>query len=129
MNGPGSSKIWARDTPSSVVLALIFFKPPQAIVALVPKAGSLGEHRVAVAAKPLRAWGSSVVRCQKTLPVVPGELTLRRTNPHPAVKAVGCAKGSTIKVGWQGRRPADDDVTPCGVARRLSLLLSLQNGM
>ena len=25
-NGPGSSKIWARDTPSSVVLALIFFK-------------------------------------------------------------------------------------------------------
>ena len=66
-----------------------FFKPPQAIVALVPKAGSLGEHRVAVAAEPLRAWGSSVVRCQKTLLVVPGELTLRRTNPHPAVKAVG----------------------------------------
>ena len=74
-----------------------FFKPPQAIVALVPKAGSLGEHRVAVAAEPLRAWGSSVVRSQKTLPVVPGELTLRRTNPHPAVKAVGCAKGSTTK--------------------------------
>ena len=42
-----------------------FFKPPQAIVALAPKAGSLGEHRVAVAAEPLRAWGSSVVRCQK----------------------------------------------------------------
>ena len=97
MNGPGSSKIWARDTPSSVVLALIFFKPPQAIVALVPKAGSLGEHRVTVAAEPLRAWGSSVVRCQKTLLVFPGEITLRRTNLHPAVKAVGCAKGSTIK--------------------------------
>ena len=96
MNGPGSSKIWARDTPSSVVLALIFFKP-QDIVVLVPKAGSLGEYRVAVAAEPLRAWGSSVVRCQKTLPVVTGELTLRRTNPHPAVKAIGCAKGSTTK--------------------------------
>ena len=55
----------------------------------------------------------------KTLPVVPGQLTLRRANPHPAVKAVGCAKGSTTKVGWQGRRPADGDVTPRGVARRL----------
>ena len=33
------------------------------------------------------------------------------------------------KVGWQGRRPADGDVTPCGVARRLSLLLSLPIGM
>jgi len=72
----------------------LFFKPPQAIVALVPKVGSPGEHRVAVAAEPLRAWGSSVVRCQKTLLVVPGELTVRRTNPHPAVKAVRCAKGS-----------------------------------
>ena len=30
-------------------------------------------------------------------PVVPGELTLCRTNPHPAVKAVGRAKRSTTK--------------------------------
>ena len=43
----------------------LFFKPPQAMVALVPKVGSPGEHRVAVAVEPLRAWGSSVVRCQK----------------------------------------------------------------
>ena len=27
----------------------------------------------------------------ETFPVVPGELTLCRTNPHPAVKAVGLA--------------------------------------
>ena len=127
MNGPGSSKIWARDTPSSVVLA--FFKPPQAIVALVPNVGSLGEHRITVAAEPLRAWGTNVAWRQKTLPVVLGELTLRRANPHPAVKGFGCAKGSTTKVGWQGRRPADGDVTPCGVARRLSLLLSFPIGM
>ena len=102
MNGPGSSKIWARDTPSSVVLALIFFKPPQAVVALVPNVGSLGDHRITVTAEPLRAWGTNVAWRQKRLPVVPGEPTLRRANPHPAVKAVGGAKGSTTKVGWQG---------------------------
>ena len=106
-----------------------FSTPPQPIVTLVPNVGSLGEHRVAVAAEPLRAWGSNVAWRQKTLLVVPGELTVRRTNPHPAVKVVGCAKGSTTKVGWQGRRPADGDVTPCGVARRLILLLSLPIGM
>ena len=68
-----------------------FSKPPQPIVALVPKVGSLGEHRIAVAAEPLRAWDTSVARRPKTLPVVPGELMLCRTNPHPAVKAVGLA--------------------------------------
>ena len=129
MNGPGSSKIWARDTPSSVVLALIFFKPLQAIVAPVPNVGYFGDHRITVTAEPLRAWGTNVAWRQKTLPVVPGELTLRRANPHPAVKAVGCAKGSTTNVGWQGRRPADGDVTPRGVARRLILLWSLPIGM
>ena len=53
--------------------------------------GSLREHRIAIAAKPLRAWDTSVAWRQKTLPVVPGELTLCRANPHPAVKAVGSA--------------------------------------
>ena len=32
-------------------------------------------------------------------------------------------------VGWQGRRQAEGDVTHCGVARRLSLLLSISIGM
>ena len=68
-----------------------FSKPPQPIVALVPKVGSLGEHLVAVAAKPLRAWDTSVARRQKTFTAVPGKLMLCRTNAHPAVKAVGLA--------------------------------------
>ena len=33
------------------------------------------------------------------------------------------------EVGWQGRRPADSDATHYGMARRLSLLLSLSIGM
>ena len=74
-----------------------FSKPPQPIVALVPNVGSLREKRVAVAAELLCAWGTSVARHQKTLLLLLGELTLRRTNPHLAVKAVGCAKGGTTK--------------------------------
>ena len=61
------------------------------MVAFVPKVGSLEEHRVAVAAKPLRAWDASSARCQETFPVVSGKLTLYQTNAHPAVKAVGLA--------------------------------------
>ena len=74
-------------TPSSVELALIFSKLPQPVVVLVSNMGSLGENRVAVAAKPLRAWDPSVARRQKTFPVVSGKLTLCRTNAYPAVKA------------------------------------------
>ena len=65
-----------------------FPKPPQPIVALVPKVDSLWEHRVAVAVIPLRAWNASVARRQKTLTAVPGKLPLCRTNAYPAVKAV-----------------------------------------
>ena len=32
-------------------------------------------------------------------------------------------------VCWQGRRPTNSDLTHCGMARRLSLLLSLPIGM
>ena len=90
MIGPGSSKIGpviyiVRCTRAD------FSKPPQPIVALVSKVSSLQEHRVAVAAKPLRAWDASVARRHKTFPVVPGKLTLCRSNAHPAVKAVGPA--------------------------------------
>ena len=46
---------------------------------------------MAVAAKPRRARDTGVARRQKTLPVVSGELTLRRTDSHPTVKAVGLA--------------------------------------
>ena len=89
--GPGSSKYRSRHTLIRRRTRAEFSKPPQPIVALVPNVGSLGEHRVAVAAEPLHAWDKSVARRQETLSVVPGELTLCRTNPHPAVKAVGLA--------------------------------------
>ena len=95
--GPGSSKYRSRHTLIRRRTRAEFSKPPQPIVALVPNVGSLGGHRIAVAAEQLRAWDTGVARRQKTLPVVPGKLTLCRTNPHPAVKVVGCAKGSTIK--------------------------------
>ena len=45
-----------------------FSKPPQSIVALVPKVASLAEHRVAAAAEQLRACGTSIARRQRTLP-------------------------------------------------------------
>ena len=63
---------------------------------------------MAVAAEPLRAWDTSVARPQKTLPVVQAELTLCRTNPHPAVRAVSCAKGSTTKGRLAG--PTDGEM-------------------
>ena len=44
-----------------------------------------------VAAKSLRVWNTSVVQRYKTFPVVLGELTLCRTNPRLAIKAVGLA--------------------------------------
>ena len=53
--------------------------------------GSLGEYRVAVAAKPLCAWDASVARRQTTVTVVLGKLILCRTNAHPVVKVVGLA--------------------------------------
>ena len=65
-----------------------FSKPPQPIVAPVPKVGSLGEHRVAVAAKPLRVWDAGIARRQQTFAVDPGKLTLYRNNVHPAVKGL-----------------------------------------
>ena len=91
MIAPGSSK--KTDQIYSILrrTRADFSKPPQPIVALVPKVGSLGEHRVAVAAKPLRAWDARVARRQKKFTVVPGKLTLCGTNAHPTVEAVGLA--------------------------------------
>ena len=91
LDGPGWSKTRTRYTLSSVVLSLIspsHHNPPSP---LAPNVGFLGEHRVAVAVKSLRAWDASVALRQKTLAVVPGKLTLCRTNAHPAVKTFGLA--------------------------------------
>ena len=68
-----------------------FSKPPQPIVALVPKVGSPGEHRVAEAAKPIRAWDASVTGRQKAFGVFPGRFKLCRANAHPTVKSAGLA--------------------------------------
>ena len=89
MIGPGSSKTRTRYTPSSVALALIS-KPPQPIVALVPKVGSLGEHRIAVAAKPLHAWDASV----------PAPKNVRRCSGKAHAVPRQCASGG--KGGWFG---------------------------
>ena len=90
MIGPGSSKKRTRYTSSSVVLALIFPSHHKPSSPLYQK-GSLGEHCVALVAKPLRAWDASVADRQKTFAVAPGKLTLSCANAHPAVKAVGSA--------------------------------------
>ena len=68
-----------------------FSKPPQPIGALAPNVGSLGEHRVALAATPRRAWDARVARRQKTFTFVPGKLAQCHSNAHPVVKAVGLA--------------------------------------
>ena len=65
--------------------------PPHPSVTAVPKVASPGEHRIVVATEPLHAWDTSVARRFKTLSAVPGELTLCRPNPHPALEAVGLA--------------------------------------
>ena len=38
-------------------------------------------------------------------------------------------RGSTTKVGWQDRRPADTDAAHCSMARRLRMLFLLPVGM
>ena len=53
--------------------------------------GSLGGHRIVVAAELLHPWNTCVARGSQTFSVVPGEVALCRTNPHPAVKVVGLA--------------------------------------
>ena len=62
------------------------------------------EHRVEVAARPLRALDVSVARHNKTLAVVPRKHKLNRGNAHPAAKAVvfavlvwsACLKTQTV---------------------------------
>ena len=69
-----------------------FSKPPQPIVALVSKVSSLGEHRVAVAAKPLRAWDvSKRSRAPRNVRRCPGKV-------HAVTRQ--CASGG--KCGWFG---------------------------
>ena len=66
-------------------------KLPQTVVALVPKMGSVGKHRGAVAAKPFCARNAAVFVHQESLAVVPRKFPLYSTNSHPAVQAVGLA--------------------------------------
>ena len=66
-------------------------KPPQTVVALLPKMGSVGKHRRAVAAKPFFARNTAVSMRPNSLAVVPRKFPLCSTNLHPAVHAVGLA--------------------------------------
>ena len=84
MIGPGSSKKRTKYIPSVVVLALP--KPPQTVVALVPKVGSVGKHRSAVAAKPFCARNAAVTGRQVTFAITPRKFPLCSTNSHPAVQ-------------------------------------------
>ena len=66
-------------------------KPPQTIVALVPKVGSVGKHRGVVAAKSFCARNAAVPGRQETLAVTARKFPLHSTNSHPAVQTVGLA--------------------------------------
>ena len=44
-----------------------------------------------VATEPIGAGNTGVIRCYETFPVVAGELTLCRPDPHSAVQTVGLA--------------------------------------
>ena len=66
-------------------------KLPQTVVALVPKMGSVGKHRGAVAAKPFCARNAAVFVHQESLAVVPRKFPLCSTNSHLAVQTVGLA--------------------------------------
>ena len=66
-------------------------KLPQTIVALVPKVGSVGKHRGAVAATPFGTRNTAVVRRQESLAVTPTTFPLCSVNSHPAVQTVGLA--------------------------------------
>ena len=60
-------------------------KPPQIVIAPVPKVGSVGKYRAALAAKVLCVRNAAVAGCQETLAVTPGKFPLCGTNSHPAV--------------------------------------------
>ena len=64
-------------------------KPPQTIVALVPKVGFVWKHRDAVAAKPFYERNAAVAGRQETLAVSPRMFPSRSTNWHPAIQTVG----------------------------------------
>ena len=66
-------------------------KPPQTVVALVPKVGSVGKHRGAVAANPFCGRNAAVTGRQESLAVVPRKFPLCSINSQPAVQAVGLA--------------------------------------
>ena len=70
MIGPGSSK--KRTKYFSIPLRgrgrADLPKPPQTVVALAPKVGSVGKHRSAVAAKPFCARNAAVSMCENRLP-------------------------------------------------------------
>ena len=68
-----------------------FPEPPQTVHALVPKAGSVWMHGVAVSAKPIGVRYAAIAGRQKELAVNPRKLQLCHATSHPAVQAVGRA--------------------------------------
>ena len=81
-------------------------KPPQLVVALVPKVGFVRMHRGAVSAKPVCLRNLAVAGRQDTLVVTPRKFSLCSTNSHPAVQTVGLAMlirnaDPVAKISWR----------------------------
>ena len=66
-------------------------KPPQTVVALVPKVGSVGKHRVAGEGKLFCVRNAAEAGRQETLAVTPTKFPLSSTISNPAVRTVGLA--------------------------------------
>ena len=66
-------------------------KSPHTVVTLVPKVGSVGKHRGAVAAKPFCVRNAAVAGHQEALALSLRKFLLCITILHPAVQTVGLA--------------------------------------
>ena len=64
-------------------------KPPQTVVALIPRVGSVGKRRGGVAAKPFFVWNAAIAGRQETLAVTLLKFPLCSSNSHQAVQTVG----------------------------------------
>ena len=65
--------------------------PPQTVVNLVPKVGSVGKYRGALAAKPICVRNANVAGRQETLAVSPRKFPLSSIHSHPEGQTVGLA--------------------------------------
>ena len=66
-------------------------KPPKTVAALVPRVGSVGKHRGALAAKSLYVRNATVAGRQETLADAPRKFPLCSTNSRRAAQTIGLA--------------------------------------